>query len=359
MKIGIVLHPYGEDQPAGLARTIFELTRGMLAVDHENEYIVFLKRKPRVMPLLPGSNWRVYILGEGLLWLSRLKKAPFCDVTIFNTPVLPLWYTPSHAIVLALDFAYYYFPPSGLSATLLNWFTFWYHRRSLFRVDRIVAISEATKQDTIKLFHVAPEKIDVVLCGFKDVCTAAQIPIDAPEKFFLFIGVMKERKNVFNVVRAFRNICNRFPDYMLVLGGRAEGDYVDEMKRYIKEEGIEHRVFFIGHLNDGQLSFLYRKAHALVFASFIEGFGYPVLEAMACGTPVITSKTTSLGEICQDGSALLVDPARVDELACAMERVIVDPQLRDELIHNGYKQVKKFSWEKAGREMVGIVKKIG
>lgn len=353
-----MLHPYGEDQPAGLARTIFELTKGMLAVDTHNEYIIFLKRKPRVMPVLPGSNWRVHVLGDGFLWLNRLKQAPLCDVTIFNTPVLPLLYTPKKSVVLALDFAYYYFPPRGLRATLLNWFTFWYHRYSFSRVDRIVAISDATKQDVVKLFHIAPYRIDVVLCGFKDVCKAIQTPIDVPEKFFLFVGVMKQRKNVFNVVRAFRSICNQFPEFMLVLGGRAEGEYVDDMKQYINKEGIEHRVFFVGHLNDGELSFLYRNAHALVFASFIEGFGYPVLEAMACGTPVITSKTTSLGEICQNNSALLVDPARVEELAVAMGRIASQPQLREELIKNGYAQVRKFSWEKAGREMIEVIQKL-
>ncbi len=357
MKIGIVLHPYGEDQPAGLARTIFEFTKGMLAVDRENEYIIFLKHAPRIMPEFLGANWKVYMLGGGLLWLDRLRTAPSCDVIIFNTPVVPLLYKPKRSVVLALDFAYYYFPPRGLKATLMNWFTFWYHRRSLLRADLIVAISAATKQDTIKLFSIAPEKIRVVLCGFKDICASAEQVMDVPENFFLFVGVMKQRKNVFNVVRAFRAICEKNPEYAFVLGGRAEGEYVNEMKRYIADEGIEDRVHFIGHLNDGQLSYIYRRARALVFASFIEGFGYPVLEAMACGTPVITSKSTSLGEICQNGSALLVDPAQVDELADAMIRIVRDKELREELIRNGHEQAKKFSWGKAGREMIEAITK--
>lgn len=356
MRIGVILHPYGEDEPAGLARTIFELTKGMLAVDSNNEYIIFLKRAPRVMPQLPGKNWTIHVLGEGLLWLNRLKRAPQCDVTIFNTPVMPLWYAPKNSIVLALDFAYYYFPPKGLKAAVLNWFTFWYHWRSLLRARMVIAISEATKQDTIKLFKIASEKVHVVLCGFKDVCAVPEEPIELPEKFFLFVGVMKPRKNVFNVVRAFGLICARLPEYSLVLGGRAEGEYVREMKGYIQKQGIQDRVKFIGHLNDGQMSYTYARASALVFASFIEGFGYPVLEAMACGTPVITSKSTSLGEICQNGSALLVDPRRVDELASAMMRVVTEPGLREELIRRGGERAKNFSWEKAGREMVDAIR---
>lgn len=355
MRIGIVLHPYGEDQPAGLARTIFELIKGMLTVDCENEYIIFLKRSPRVMPEFPGKNWRVYVLGEGLLWLDRLRNAPQCDVIIFNTPVMSFFYKPRQSIILALDFAYYYFPPRGLRATLINKLTFWYHGYCLRRADFIVAISEATKRDTITLFGIAEKKISVVPCGFKNVCVATEQIVALPEKFFLFVGVMKPRKNVFNVVRAFRAIYKRYPDYMLVLGGRAEGEYVQAMKRYIASEGIQARVRFIGHLNDGQLSYVYKRAQALVFASFIEGFGYPVLEAMACGTPVITSRSTSLGEICQNGSALLVDPSSVQELASAMERIAQDKNLMQELICNGHKQAVQFSWEKAGRRMVDTI----
>ena len=355
MRIGIILHPYGENQPAGLARTIFELTKGMLSVDAHNEYVIFLKQKPAVMPELPGNNWKVHILGKGLLWLDKLKHAPVCDVILFNTPVVPLFYRPKKSLALALDFAYYYFPPSGIRATLLNWFTFWTHKRSLKRADLIVAISVATKKDVVDLFGISSEKIKVVLCGFKDVCAVAEKRVMVPEKYFLFVGVMKRRKNVFNVVAAFRMISEKYPEYMLVLGGRAEGEYVDEMKRYIKDEGIIQRVKFIGHLNHSELSYVYRHAYALVFASFIEGFGYPVLEAMACGTAVITSQGTSLGEICQHGSALLVDPVSVNDLASAMERIICDPNLREELIRNGREQAKKFSWEKAGREMVGIM----
>lgn len=355
MKIGIILHPYGEDQPAGLARTIFELTKGMLTVDRENEYVIFLKHVPRVMPEFPGTNWKIHVLGGGLLWLDRLRTASACDVIIFNTPVLPFFYKPKRSIILALDFAYYYFPPRGLKATLINKLTFWYHGYSLRRVDFIVAISEATKRDTIKLFGIAAEKISVVLCGFKNICALPEQTIKLPEKFFLFVGVMKERKNVFNVVRAFRAICEKFPDYMLILGGRAEGEYVKDLKQYIETEKIQARVRFIGHLNDGQLSYMYKRAHALVFASFIEGFGYPVLEAMACGTPVITSKFSSLGEICQNDSALLVDPLSVQELASAMERLAEDKNLAQKLIHSGRLQAAQFSWEKAGKKMVNIL----
>lgn len=354
MKIGIILHPYGEDKPAGLSRTIFELARGMIEMYSEHEYVIFLKKKPRVMPSFPGTRWKVEILGDGLFWLNRLKRSIPCDAYFFNTPVLPIFWKPKNSLVLALDFAYYYFPPKGVKGKLLNMLTFWYHGRSLRLADKIIAISEATKKDVIKLFGISENRVSVVLCGFKDICTVSETHIALPEKFFLFVGVMKERKNVFNVVRAFREVHRNHRDYALVLGGKAEGSYVEDIKAYIAKERIGDSVHFVGHLNDGELSYIYRKAIALVFVSFIEGFGYPVLEAMACGLPVITSRFTSLGEICQNGSALLVDPTNVGEIALAMERMATDAELRDEFVHNGSNQARMFSWQKAGREMVEI-----
>ena len=332
MKIGIILHPYGEDKPAGLARTIFELTKGMITVDRENEYVIFLKKNPRVLPEFPGIRWKVEILGGRYLWLRNLKRATPCDTYLFNTPVLPLGYKPKNAYVLALDFAYVFFPPKGVKGRLLNRLTRWYHKRSLRRADGIIAISEATARDVERLFGVARKQVRVVLCGFKKVCAAEQEPIALPEKFFLFVGIVKERKNVFNVVRGFRGL--KHSEYKLVIGGNAQGPYADSIRVYAREQGIEKRVIFIGHLHDGQLSFIYRKAAALVFPSFIEGFGYPVLEAMDCGLPVITSKSTSLGEICRNNSAILVDPASSEEINRSMERIVSEIWLREKLIKN-------------------------
>lgn len=355
MTIGIILHPHGEDKPAGLARTIFEFVNGMLAVDRANEYIIFLKQEPRVRPQFAGTNWHVEILGEGYFWLNRLKERTQCDIYLFNTPVLPLFWKPNRAAVLALDFAYYYFPQKGTRARVLNRLTFWYHKRSLHRADSIIAISEATKADTVKLFGIAPDRIRVVLCGYKNVCAALETALELPERFFLYVGVLKERKNVLNVVRAFREFVRSHSTFKLVIGGKAEGSYADQVRRYIDQEGIGREVMFVGHLNDGQLSYLYKKAFALVFPSFIEGFGYPVLEAMSCGLPVITSKTTSLGEICQNNSALLADPASIIELTVAMATLAENETVRKELIKNGRAQAERFSWEKAGREIIMIL----
>src|SRR3989344_7766597 len=123
MRIGILLHPYDEDKPAGLARTIFELSKGMLEVDRDNEYVIFVKNKPRKDPELPG-NWKLHVLGGGLLWLDKMRFAESLDVYIFNTPVMPFFWRPSKSVVIALDFAYWYLAERTLKSQLRKIITF-------------------------------------------------------------------------------------------------------------------------------------------------------------------------------------------------------------------------------------------
>lgn len=375
MKIGVILHPYGEEKPAGLARGIFEFTRAMIANDADNDYIIFVKEKPRVMPDFPGKRWRLEVLGEGILWLRRLKKKPQADVYLFNTPVLPLFYKPRRAVILAWDYGYLMFPADSLRDAMKKRIVFWYQRWSFRRADHVIAVSEATRRETVRLFGVPKEKISVAHCGYKKVCDAAETPVALQEKYFLFIGVVKERKNVFNIVRAFRifhesqnnrtlhtycpieqHVCSHVshPDHHLVIGGNATGAYADAIRAYIAKEGIGDRVHFIGHLNDGQLSYVYRRAEALVFPSFVEGFGYPVLEAMDCGIPVITSNQSSLAEI-GGKAAILVDPHNPQQIAAAMTRITDEQGLRDALIKKGAAWKQNFSWDKAGKALTNIL----
>jgi len=358
MKIGIVLHPYDEDKPAGLARTIFEITKGMVEVDTTNEYIIFLKKKPRQNPNFPGNNWRVKILGGGLLWLNNLKNAEKADIYIFNTPVMPLLYKPTKSIVIGLDFAYYYLGGGKIKGTLLRFVTFVYHFLSLHRSDHIIAISEATKKDIVKLFKISPAKITVIYCGFKKICAVPEKSVVLPEKFFLFIGIVKERKNVFNIVKAFYEFQKKHSDVTLVLGGNASGPYYEKIAAYIKNKDFSDSVVWIGHINDQELSYVYRRALCLVFPALIEGFGFPVLEGMDCGIPVITSNQSSLKEVGGNGSALLVDPYNASDIAGAMERIVTEKGLQEELIQKGFKQAKKFSWHKTAQNMLALIKSL-
>lgn len=357
MKIGVVLHPYDEDKPAGLARGILGFTRGMIGTDTDNDYILFVKKQPRVMPDLPGQRWRLAVLGTGLLWLRRLRQAPQADVYLFNTPVLPLFWKPRRAAVLAWDYGYLVSPPDSLRDAVRKRLVYWYHWWSFRRADHVIAVSESTQRETMRLFGVPERKISVVHCGYKKICDASEAPVTLPEKFFLFVGVVKERKNVMNIVNGFALFHTAHPGYHLVIGGNPAGEYADTVRARIAELGIGSTVHFLGHLNDGQLSYIYRRAVSLVFPSIVEGFGYPVLEAMDCGIPVITSNRSSLAEVGGD-AALLVDPHSAQAIAEAMTRIADEPGLREDMIQRGAAWKQNFSWDRAGKEIVAILSQL-
>ncbi len=357
MKIGIILHPYGETMPGGLPRVIFEWTKALLERDQENEYIIYVKNQPKSPPSLPGKNWKLEVLGSGLFWLNRLKKSSSADVYIFNTPILPLFFRPKKSVLIVYDYPYKHLPPKDMKDRFRRVIIGWYHKFSLKRADAIVSISQSTKDETVRIFGVPPEKISVIYHGFKSICDVPESKIDLPEKFFIFAGTIKERKNVFNIVKAYREFKKSSPGAKekLVIGGKSEGAYYESIKKYVQEEGLENDVIFAGYLNDGQLSYAYRRASALVFPSIIEGSGNPILEAMDCGIPVITSNIFGPAELGSDGSALLVDPYSVPELAKAMARISGDESLREQLVSRGRDQIKKFSWDKAVTELLKII----
>ncbi|MEK7636343.1 MAG: glycosyltransferase family 1 protein, partial [Patescibacteria group bacterium] len=305
-----------------------------------------------------GNQWKSIVLGGGRFWLDRgLSQMQEADVVIFNTPILPFFGKPKRSIVIALDFAYQFFPSRGVCDYFKHAFLKMYHGYSLRRASSIIAISEATKRDIITTYGIPAEKIRVIYCGFKNICALSRVSITAPEDFFLFIGALKERKNVVGVVRAFAlyRKKNPFAKEQLLIVGHGTGAYRDELERIINEEKISELVTFVGQISDEQLSFLYQKARALVFPSFIEGFGFPVLEAMACGLPVITSNTSSLAELGAYNSALLVDPKNLEAIAEAMRTIVNDFNIRSLLIANGKKRADNFSWEKMAREFLQII----
>jgi glycosyltransferase involved in cell wall biosynthesis len=358
MKIGIILHPYDEDRPAGLARTIFEYTKGMLEVDHENDYVIFVKKEPRQAPDLPGKNWRLESLGGGRLWLERLRSATPVDVCVFNTPIVPFFYRPKRSVVIALDFAYWTFGWNGFRQSLNTILTYAYHWFSLRRADHIVAISEATKRETVRLFGVDRRRISVARCGYKPMCALPEAPVTLPERFFLYVGVFKERKNVVRLVEAFSLFASKNQDVFLVLAGNARGAYGDRVRALVRTLGIGERVVFVDFPTDEQLSYIYRRPVAVVFPSLIEGFGYPVLEGMDCGVPVITSNQSSLSEVGGD-AAVLVDPFDQRAIAEAMRRLATDRGMREDLIRKGHERTKQFSWQKAGRDVLDILGSLG
>ncbi len=359
MKIGIIVHPYDEVKPSGLGRYVFELVNNMLKCDTENEHVLFLKNKPSVLPSFPGTNWRVVVGEGGMFWIDNvLKKEKSVDVHLFCTPVMPFFFKPKKSVVIALDFAYKKLRAPSLKYWIQSKFTFWYHQLSMKRAWRVVASSYATKNDCIRLFGIAEEKIKVIHMGFTRICKLPHTVVDVPSRYFFFIGQIKKRKNVLNLVKAFILFKEQTgSEHKLLIAGNNSGEYYEEVCAYIAEKGMEKYIDFLGYISDSEAAFVHTHAEAFVFVTLVEGsFGMPVLEAMDCGTAVITSDTETSYELKETESALLVDPYSVKRIALGMERVASDEALREKLQKNGKAFADTISWEKMARDVVELVK---
>ena len=187
-------------------------------------------------------------------------------------------------------------------------------------------------------------------------CAALQKTFGLGDKFILFVGQLHRRKNALGLIRAFQLLKEQgLLEHQLVLAG-GEGDGSPEIRDY-----IHHRprgeIIVTGCIPDEAIRTLYHQAACLVYPSLYEGFGLPVLEAMACGCPVITSNVSSLPEVAGQ-AALLVDPLRVDDLALAINRLLGNPGLAQILKDRGRQQARNFSWEKTARETIEVFNRI-
>ncbi len=356
MKIGLLLHPYGEKSPGGLGRSIFEMAKNLVELDRQNSYTVYFKDEGMPRPPFAGAHWTYKGLGSRALWLTgAFGMDRSLDAYVFFTPVIPFFLKPKRSIVFALDFAYWKMRRSWrekLSAGML----FLLHKYALRRADAVIAISEETKQDVIRLFGVPEERITVIQLSYVPLGEEKEA-LPVPDDFFLFAGVLKERKNVAGIIKAFAVFARNNRSYNLLIAGKQGGAYAESLTQLARELGVEERVRFIGYVTDGQLAYLYSKARALVFPSLIEGFGMPVLEAMHAGLPVITSSTGALAEVAAD-AALLIDPRDPAGIAAAMARIATDAELRGVLKEKGLSRSTQFSWQKTAREILEIITRV-
>ena len=236
-------------------------------------------------------------------------------------------------------------------------------RRSARRARHVIAVSRATRDDIVALFGVPPQRIAVVYNGVDDVFKPAEPDLveafrrerELPPRFVLHLGTLEPRKNLVRLVQAFAQARQRLPgsdDLKLVLAGGKGWDY-DDIFAAVERERLQEQVIFPGYIADADLPWLYRAATVFAYPSLLEGFGLPVLEAMACGTPVITSSVSSLPEVAGD-AALLIDPASVDALAGTLVRVLSDAALASEMRAKGLLQAGRFSWQRTASQTADV-----
>lgn len=268
-------------------------------------------------------------------------------------------------ITMVYDMVYKAFPETMNKKTLtmlcLNM------KRSCSRADAIITISSFSKNEIIKYLDVPPEKIYVMPCGVDSTIFHAQYDAEQVSKvkdiygisddYYLYLGTLEPRKNIVRLIEAYsllrsRNSC---VPKLVIAGGK--GWLYDDIFAKVNQLGLQDDVLFTGYVDTSHVPLLFKGAYAFVFPSIYEGFGLPPLEAMACGTPVITSNVASLPEVVGD-AALLVDPYSVDSIADGMEKIISDSQLRFHLSKRGLKRASEFSWDNSARIVLDIYSKL-
>jgi len=292
------------------------------------------------------------------LELARLR----CDL-LHSPDFIPPWRGRFRRLITVHDLTFLYYP-QFLTAESRHYYN-GQIERAVRVANHISADSTNTKDDLVRLLNVPPEKITVVLLAhnpmYRPLDAAACEPLLArlglERGYVLFTGTLEPRKNVTGLLTAYRALFDRKPSVPpLVLAGR-RGWLFDEIFAQIEKLKLTERAHFIENLPNEDLVALYNAAGLLVLPSFYEGFGLTVLEAMACGTPVVCSERGSLPEVAGD-AALLVNPDDLDELTNAMQRALEDETLRAQLRERGLGNVKRFSWEKTARETLDIYKRV-
>lgn len=286
------------------------------------------------------------------------------DVLFVPAHVLPL-YCPVPAAVTVHDLGYRHYPEAH--PRFDRWYLDWTTRRHTRTAQHIVADSSATKQDLTNFYGADPARISVVYLG-RDECLK---PVTDPQtidtvkrryhiegEYLLYLGTLHPRKNLVRLVDAFHQVLQQRQrqHLKLVIAGK-RGWLYNEIFGRVQQWGLTKRVIFPGYVATEDKPALLTGALAYVFPSLYEGFGLPVLEAMACGVPVLTSNISSLPEVA-GSAALLVDPHSTDEIAAGISRLVTDADLRGRLVAQGYQQIKKFSWSKAASQVLEILKKI-
>jgi glycosyltransferase involved in cell wall biosynthesis len=363
MHIGIDASRAARPQRTGTEGYSLRLIQALLALDQRNDYVLYFNQPPAPGLLDQGPRCRHRVMPFPRLWTHLRLSAELAvhppDLLLVPAHVLPLIH-PRRSVVTVHDLGYLHEPQAHrpldrLYLDLSNR----YHVRA---ATRLLAISQATKDDLVRHYGVAPERVIVTYLAAGDDMR----PVDDPARlgsvksrcgiagdYLLYVGTLQPRKNLARLVQAFAPVAADYPALQLVLAGK-KGWMYEEIFAQVRRLGLEGRVVFTGYVGEEDLPALYSGALAFVFPSLYEGFGMPVLEAMACGAPVVASNTSSLPEVAGD-AALLVDPMAVDALSAALALVAGDPGLRAGLRARGLIQAARFSWERCARETLAAM----
>ncbi len=364
MLIGIDASRSVTAQRTGTEAYAYFLTQALISQTVGSRHTLRLYfNEPPSPGLFPDSAHVEYrIIPFPRLWthvqLARELQQNPPDVFFTPAHVIPFIYRGA-SVATVHDLGYHYFPQAHTKSQVayLNLSTRMNGRLS----RRIVADSSATKSDLMRLYHLDAGKIDVIYPGLDPTLKQVDDPrlmaaawskyqIKAP--YMLFIGTLQPRKNLERLIHAY---AQSGVDLDLVLAGKVGWQKTSLLETIASLDGsVRQRIHLPGFVAERDKSILLSGAQALLFPSLYEGFGFPVLEAQVCGTPVLAANSSSLPEITA-GSALLIDPLDVEAMAEGIRQIAGSSELRQELIHKGFDNVRRFTWQKSADAVLRVL----
>ncbi len=366
MRIGVNFLSFRSYQ--GTETVAANLVRGLVRFDSGIEYLIFAShstppemrisgKKTNIVTVAvnPANNLKMGMYQQIILPFKLISRK--VDLFYAPLPSVPILY-PGHKIITIHDCAYDRFPEfkSYVSRLYIKLM----YAAAKYWCNIVITDSAFSRDELIRLYRIKPEKIKIIYHGVPALPDTDSILIEDTKKFFnikdeylLYVGITRPRKNIPGLLKAFKIFTKKHKNIQLVLAGRKDNGFVN-ISGEINRLALDGHVIQTDFISESQKAALYRGAVALVFPSYYEGFGLPVIEAQSLGIPVVTSNISSLPEISGNG-ALHVDPYNIEDIAGGMERML-DSSLRKELIEKGYENIKRFSWEASARKLLDIFK---
>lgn len=360
---------------AGVGTYSHELVKNLSFLDKKNNYLLFpffhhifdpdfkkikapdnAENMQVMFDLLP-KEWAEYLWKKS--WIPREKFLNNLDLIHVTTFVTPPNYK-GKLVTTIYDVTFKTYPEFHTPANV-------HHcdsgtRTAVERADAIITISQNSKKDIVEIYKCSPEKIHVTLLGYEEKfkpCSdeakklAIKNKYQIKNNFLLSVGTIEPRKNLLGTLRAYLSLPEKLRDNLSIIVAGNKGWLNSQLFSFVEENNLKDKVKFLGFVDENDLPTLYSLATIFIYPSFYEGFGLPVIEAMAGGCPVICSNTSSLPEVAGN-AAELIDPYNQSQFNQALKNLLTDEKKREKMREKGLKHCRDFSWRKCARQTLDI-----
>ncbi len=363
MKIGIEAERANLPNPTGVEYYAAQLIKQFAKLDSKNEYILYFRTQPQEWFYQLPKNFSIKVIPFPKFWTQlRISWEMIwhpVDVLFIPASALPLWHV-RNSVVTVHDIAFELF--DGIYTGYMNYYQKFTARFAVRFARKVITVSHSTKKDLIRVYQTPAEKITVTHLGlaknlhpmgYEEVQPVLDKYDLVYQKYILFLGTIQPRKNIIRLVEAFQKLKkeNHIEEKLIIAGGR--GWLWEPILKKIKMVGIDGSVRYVDYFKSEDLPYLYAGAKLFTLPALYEGFGFPPLEAMSSGVPVVVSNLSSLPEVVGE-AGLLVDPNSVESIAEGLLKVLTDENLRQEMIAKGLIRVKDFTWESTARKTLEV-----